>query len=235
MEPFHIDHHREYLSPPHLGFKVRSPWGHPGSRGSFCLLDRRGEKEAPLELCQVFEVTVTLISGLVKLVFSCQTYTWALCLKCAANKPGFKTESKQYALRMQRKSSLIHQNKSSAFYCWGTWDNPKRISWPSWKHRGESSCGSDSKDCPIRNSLRVKWTKISTFFILVQLSWSKHLWDIRNQKLLFFGPNLRRAVEKIVGKSILWRQCWSGEKKREIQHSVFRVDLAQKLWWFVQP
>ena len=152
MEPSRIDHHREYLSPPHLGFKVRSPWGHPGSRASFCLLDQRGEKEVLLELCQVFEVTVTLISGLVKLVFSCQTYTWALCLKCAANKPGFKTESKQYALRMHQKSSLIHHNKSSAFYCWGTWDNPKRISWPSWKHRGESSCGSDSKDCPIKNS-----------------------------------------------------------------------------------
>ena len=25
------------------------------------------------------------------------------------------------------------------------------------------------------------------------------------------------------------------KKKREIQNSVFRVDLAQKLWWFVQP
>ena len=38
-------------------------------------------------------------------------------------------------------------------YCYrGTWDNPKRISWPSWKHRGESWCGSDSKDRPIRNS-----------------------------------------------------------------------------------
>ena len=30
--------------------------------------------------------------------------------------------------------------------CRGTWDNPKRIIWPSWKHRGESWCGSDSKD-----------------------------------------------------------------------------------------
>ena len=150
VEPPRIGHHREYPSP--LGFKVRSPWGHPGSRASFCLLDQGGEKEAPLELCQAFKVTLARISGLVKLVFSCQTYTWALCLKCAAIKCGFKTESKQCASHAQQKSSLIHQNKSCACCCHGTWDNPKRISWPSWKHRGESLCSPDSKDCPIRNS-----------------------------------------------------------------------------------
>ena len=31
----------------------------------------------------------------------------------------------------------------------------------------------------------------------------------------------RRAVGKIVGKYSLWRQCWSGEKKREIQTEFF--------------
>ena len=51
--------------------------------------------------------------------------------------------------------------------------------------------------------------------------------------MLFFGPYLRRPVGKIVGKNSLWRQCWSGEKKRQIQNRVFRVELAQK--WFVRP
>ena len=54
-------------------------------------------------------------------------------------------------------------------------------------------------------------------------------------KLLFFGPYLRGAVGKIVGKKKLVTSCWSGEKKREIRNSVFRVDLVQKFWWFVRP
>ena len=66
-----------------------------------------------------------------------------------------------------------------------------------------------------------------------QLNWSMYLRDIRNWKLLFFGPYLRRSVGKIVGINSLWRQCWSSEKKREIQNRVFGVDLAQK--WFVRP
>ena len=46
----------------------------PAIRSSSCLLlNREGEKEVLPESRQAFQVTVTRNSGLVKLVFSCQT------------------------------------------------------------------------------------------------------------------------------------------------------------------
>ena len=60
-----------------------------------------------------------------------------------------------------------------------------------------------------------------------QLSRSKHLRDICNKKLLFFGPYLRRAVEKIVGK------LRNGEIKKwmhscNVYHFVYNIIKRQK-------
>ena len=55
-----------------LGFKgLIIP--HPATRTSFCLLECEGEKEALPESRQTFEVAAAQTSGLVNLVFSCQT------------------------------------------------------------------------------------------------------------------------------------------------------------------
>ena len=53
----------------------------------------------------------------------------------------------------KRIEKTVEDQKKGCAYCYrGIGDNPKRISWPSWKHWVESWCGSDSKDCLIRNS-----------------------------------------------------------------------------------
>ena len=46
-------------------------------------------------------------------------------------------------------------------------------------------------------------------------------------KIAVFGPYLRRAVGKIVGKKTCDVNVGQVKKKREIQNRVFRVDLAQ--------
>ena len=48
-------------------------------------------------------------------------------------------------------------------------------------------------------------------------------------KLLFFGPYLRRAVGKIVGKNSLWHQCWSGEKSGKFKTVFFESRLASEI------